>query len=121
MTKLNKMQQSVLKQIKKQPQGISSDELINLNGKSSGTIFILEQLQKDEYLSRLPSQGDRVREVMGLENIGNTGDWIITDKALAYLQNNKLESKSKLINRLIGFIFGAATTVLAQILLHIIL
>lgn len=120
MLDITPMHHKILKQIKKYPNGISSELLIQYNNDNSGVNHILTELKNENYLSRLASEEDTLRKFFDLDIIEYSGNWILTDKALAYLENHKLEFKFKIINSLIGFASGVATTILAETILMLI-
>lgn len=120
MYDLSVLQCKILKQIKKSPNGISTEELVTKNDNDDSIKYILSELQNEDCVSRLISSDDKIRKAFGLESGNYTGNWIITDKGLACLKNNKLELKLKIINRLVGFIFGVATTFLGQFFIRLI-
>lgn len=120
MLNVTPMHHKILKQIKKYPKGISSEELIQKNNNNSGINHILTELKNENYLSRLASEEDTLRKYFDLDVVEYSGNWILTDKALAYLENHKLEFKFKIINSLIGFASGVATTILAEVIIMLI-
>ena len=122
MLKITPIHQKILKQIKKHPNGISTEELIQINSNNSGINHILFELKDEKYLSRLISEEDNLRKAFDLKIVEYSGNWILTDKALAYLTNHKLEFefKFKLINAIIGFASGIATTIIAEAIILLI-
>lgn len=114
MSNISYIHCKLLKQIKKYPDGISTEELIKINNGHCGIEFVLSELKADMYLTRLISEEDKISKAFGLEVSEYTGDWILTNKALAYLENDKLEIGLKIFNRLIGFVLGIFATLLAQ-------
>lgn len=120
MLKLSTIHRRILKQIKKYPNGISTEALIKINNNKLGIEFLLSELKVEKYLSQLISEEDKLRKAFDLDVQEYTGDWVLTNKALAYLENDKLEFKLKIVNRLIGFMIGIATAFSGQFLIHII-
>lgn len=117
MPELDRIHCRVLKYINKHPQGISTETLEKKFNKKIGLTYILNNLLEQEYLSRLTSREDTLRHSMGLESVGNTGDWIVSDKGLAYLKNKKVKILYDLIKRLEGFAAGIIATILSELII----
>lgn len=120
MYKLPALHRKILKQVRKNSDGISTERLIKINKKHSGIEFVLSELKDEKYLSQLISQDDKIAQAMELEVKEYTGDWIITNKGLAYLRNNKIEFVINAVNRLLGFVAGIISTFLIEITIYLI-
>lgn len=110
----------LMKQIQKHPNGISTENLANKGKDISVIKYVLDELKQESYVSRLISQDDKIAQTFGLENQEYSGDWVLTDKALSYLQNKKIEWKNNLFNQFMGFIFGIISTLVTQYIISLL-
>lgn len=120
MFEITPLHNKLIKQIKKYPKGISTDLLLKKNKNNNGVQFLLRELKQENYVTQLISEDDKLRQVMELDISEYTGDWVVTDKAMAYITNKKLEKKLIIFNRFIGFLTGVISTILIEILLSFI-
>lgn len=124
MEYINEFQCSILKKIRKFPNGMSPEQLKKAFAKKSqnesGVETALSELVKEGFLKRTESDEDRVRGVLDLPVNEFTGDYLLTNKAYAYLTNQNFENGIRLRDAFWGFVTGVVSAFLIQLLSKLI-
>lgn len=113
---VNDFQRNLLKKIRKYPEGASKDELIKKYKQESGVETALTELVKGGFLERTESEEDKARRVMQLSVTEYTGDYLLTDKANAFLTNHRFSLYLKTANYLAGLFSGILLAFITRII-----
>ena len=116
---VNDFQRVLLVKIRKHPEGLSREKLIKIYKQESGVDTALAELVKDGFLERTESEEDKTRKVMGLPVTEFSGDYLLTDKANAFLSDHKYSLYFKTANYLAGLISGALIDFLIAMIIKI--
>ncbi|MDE6021186.1 MAG: hypothetical protein K2H01_09375 [Ruminococcus sp.] len=121
MENLSALEIKYIKKIKKHSGKISPEQVSEILGTHAE--YILKSLREKAFVDRNPDKGDRIEMLMdfGEDHVVDFhGEWVLTEKAYAFLEGHFLSMKLKFLSGFFGFILGVISTILAEYVVNLI-